>query len=113
MPYRYGIKLDEDVEGHMPFRSGEDLSGKAVTIRTDSGDEVQGHAGRYTGIDLEVDIDDTEGHGARWNGENLTGQPVTLIFEGSDDEVRGHIGRYGGENMTGEDTEGHAGRYGG
>ncbi|MFN2488511.1 MAG: hypothetical protein ABR529_01975 [Actinomycetota bacterium] len=111
MPVRFSVRLDEDVEGHGGRFNFEDLTGKAVTIRTNSGDEVQGHLGRWNGIDLEVDIDDTQGHAWKWNGEDMVGQPVTLAFEGSDAEVRGHGSRWGGEDATGQDTEGHGGRY--
>lgn len=107
----------------MPYRSGEDLTGQEVTIRFEDGTEVQGHGFKWNGEDMTGE--DTEGHVGRYTGIELEvddthanmlraatdkGEPVYVRFpDGA--EVKGHGIRYGGEDTTGEDTEGHGARY--
>ncbi len=98
MPARYGIQLD-DVEGHMPAKYGEDLTGQEITVRMDDGTEVQGHGLRsfedMTGEDteghrvprIELEVDDTQANLLRAATDK--GEPVYVRFpEGA--EVRGH-----------------------
>jgi hypothetical protein len=82
MPFRFRVELD-DVEGHISRYKFEDLTGEAVTIRTESGDEVQGHAGKLKFVDQ------------------------------SGQEVEGHVGRYKFEKTdpTQDDTEGHGFKF--
>jgi hypothetical protein len=117
MPVRFAIRLDDDVEGHMPYRHAEDLSGQEVTIRMGDGTEVHGHgwkfpedqrgddiegSGRYYGIELEVD--DTEAN--LLTAASDRGEPIHVRFpDGA--EVRGHPFYKFREDTTGEDTEGH------
>jgi hypothetical protein len=93
---------------------------KTVTIRTESGDEVQGHSARWKFEDTHPTQDDTQGpreqvqrYRARGRVPRPTssrppvtgGEPVYVRFpDGA--EVRGHRYRWG-EDTTGEDVEGH------
>ena len=119
MPRKY-IRLEvDDVEGHMPRRY-EDLTGKTVTICTESGDEVQGHGYKVkedqTGEDAEghaykrgidMEVDDSQAHLLKT--AIARGEPVYVRFpDGA--EVTGHVRIRPTEDQTGEDTVGHGRR---
>jgi TATA-binding protein-associated factor Taf7 len=119
MPLKFRVEMD-DVEGHMPLRFKEDMTGKEVTVRLEDGTEVRGHALRFKedtrGDDteghmplrhVELEVDDSQAHLLKTAGEK--GEPIYVGFpDGA--EVQGHYFRVK-EDTTGEDAEGHAYKF--
>jgi hypothetical protein len=120
MPLKCRVEMD-DVEGHMPLRFREDMTGKeGVTVRLEDGTEVRGHGWRFKedtrGDDteghmplshVELEVDDSQAHLLKTAGEK--GEPIYVRFpDGA--EVTGHRIR-STEDTTGDDVAGHGHRH--
>jgi hypothetical protein len=86
----------DDVEGHGSRYNFEDLRGEAVTIRTESSDEVQGHISRVKFVDQTGQ--EVEGHSARWKYEKI---------DPTQDDTEGHASRIKYVELEVDDAQAH------